>query len=237
MRPLGRGHWLEAFCTTITTVLALCTPALAQSGYVVGSLNADIARTVRTVEDDSTFESGNGQTAGGSIRVGVLPSPRFGIELEIARSGQFRNETTFTFPEVIPTAGGFSTSFESTFVNAIESRDRTLTIGTFGSARRQLNAGTRFVFLGGLVFWRTTSHIRTEETRRETTRTAAGLITSQLTIATSRQTAVEYRGGLAVGVEAHFTVVRRVILAPGVRMYGLHGGWLLRPGVGVGWTF
>jgi hypothetical protein len=52
-----------------------------------------------------------------------------------------------------------------------------------------------------------------------------------------RTDVIAYNTAAVVGFEARIGLTEHVRLLPGVRLQGLSGGWLLRPGVGLGWRF
>jgi hypothetical protein len=55
--------------------------------------------------------------------------------------------------------------------------------------------------------------------------------------ARTSSSATTYDVGPLVGVEGAIGLTEHVQLTPGIRLHGIEGGWLLRPSVGLGWTF
>jgi hypothetical protein len=49
--------------------------------------------------------------------------------------------------------------------------------------------------------------------------------------------AITYDIGPMVGVEGRIRMGRQVDLVPGIRLHGHQGGWLIRPAIGLAWTF
>lgn len=52
-----------------------------------------------------------------------------------------------------------------------------------------------------------------------------------------RDRVVSYATGPLVGFEARVSLTDHVQFVPGVRIQSVSGGWLIRPGVGLGWAF
>ncbi len=68
-------------------------PAFAQGPYVAGTISSEIVRTTKTTSPGSVFNAGSGEAVSGSLRVGTLVAPRFGLELEYYRPGVIDADT------------------------------------------------------------------------------------------------------------------------------------------------
>ncbi len=69
----------------------LAAPAWAQSPYVAGAIGAEIVRSTSVESSGSTFDTGNGESWSGALRVGALVTPRVGVELEFLRAAAIEN--------------------------------------------------------------------------------------------------------------------------------------------------
>ena len=86
------------------------------------------------------------------------------------------------------------------------------------------------VYTGGISFMRTES---TFGINYAVVRAIPGLILPP----TQRITFINYGVRPVVGAEARISLTEHVELIPGVRLTGLENGWLIRPAVGLGWSF
>ena len=56
-------------------------------------------------------------------------------------------------------------------------------------------------------------------------------------IAPTISESVQYDVRPFVGIESRIGLTEHTQLVPGIRLYGVDGGWLLRPAVAFGWVF
>jgi len=228
----------------LALVSLFSSAAAAQSIYVAGAVGADILLVSRQETIGIDGPTGGGESLSGAARLGVVLNQRFGIEVELSRAAELHDESR---PGINPLAGLFPA-----FVPEIESRTQITTISTTGSVRQQVSDNVALAYLGGVVFHRTDS--RTEYRGLRGLPAAIGSISTATSLpfvplgASPSSTAglvfpfsgfesVQYGAGVVVGFEAHIGVGDHLDVRPGVRMHGLPSTWLVRPGVGVGWTF
>ena len=231
---------MPRICHVIALVCFFSSSALAQSIYVAGSLGADISLVSGQESIGIPSTPGGGEVLSGAARVGVALDGRFGVEFELSRGAELRDESR---PGINPLAAIFPI-----FVPEIESRTRLTTISTTASIRQQVSDKVALAYLGGVVFHRTDSRIDYGASRGIL---PAGSISSIFPIGTGLERispvglalpsfnveSVQYGVGPVVGIEAHIGYGDHLSIIPGFRMHGLPNAWLLRPAVAVGWTF
>ena len=233
-------------CVAIVALLAVATPAAAQSTYVGASLVGDVARFSKVDYDDDdgrprilTGEvSADGEALGFNIKVGRAITDRWGIEFEYARSGVFENTYTEILPAdtVVPGfgPGGVVGSIVAIpyFDYEAESERQHMSVSALLFVRHELGDRVELSYSGGVAF----NRIETEHDFRVDTRRLA----IYPPIFSGLET-IEYNVGPAVGAEAAFKFGDSAALTGGIRLHGVdisgRGGWLIRPNVGMRWTF
>ena len=224
----------------VAGVCSFSNVVAAQSIYAAGALGADITLVSGQESFGIPSTTGGGEALSGAARVGVVLDGRFGVELELSRAAELHDESR---PGINPLAAIFPG-----FVPEIESRTRLTTISTTASIRQQVSDNVALAYLGGVVFHRTDSRIDYGGSRGIL---PAGSISSILPIGSGlvrispvglalpsfNIESVQYGVGPVVGIEAHIGYGDHITIIPGVRMHSLPATWLIRPSVGVGWTF
>jgi hypothetical protein len=236
---------------TMAIVVACGSKAFAQGAYVSASLLGDIVRSTHT-EYPGISNSGGGEAIGFALRAGTPLGAIWGVEVELARPAEIENEfepnvfplsqtsLSYTFVDL---AGG-SSSIVSTvpplrpdFLYSVRTSQRNTTLGVSLWAQQQLSARIAMVYLGGVGFHRT----EFESEFSFPPRLAGGIsgIPPSLIIAIPpyRTEHVTYGVRPMVGLEARIEMTRHLHLVPGFRLHAGDGLWLMRPAVGVGWTF
>jgi opacity protein-like surface antigen len=229
-------------------VLAAAAPAAAQSTYVGASLMGEFSRFsgLDVDDDDGRIPAGagsrNGDTIGFDIRVGRAIDQRWGIEFEFARGGvneQRRTErvlaangqTTVTIPGLpgltrfLPVAPTFPIP---EFGFDLEMEQRHTTFSPTAWVRQDIGDRLALAFSGGVSF----SRVETEQTLR--------INDNRLAIFAPFPTEIEsvdYGVGAVVGAEAMFDVGDHAAVTGGLRLHSVSGGWLIRPAIGLRWTF
>jgi opacity protein-like surface antigen len=210
--------------------VAVSTPAAAQSTYVGASLVGDVAR-VNKIEFDDDFArligtdvAEDGEALGFNVKVGREIGERWGVELEFARTGEFETRGVAAIPAIFPERLDLRVpplEFES---------ERTHTmIGALAFVRQELGDRVELSFLGGISFNRI-------ETEHEYTGPRI-LIFPPVPVPNYEQTT--YGVGPTIGVESAFEFGAAAVTT-GVRLQTLGNGgsgWLIRPNVGMRWTF
>src|SRR4030095_2427925 len=234
------GRLCSASALALLMIAGLATPAGAQ-GYVAASVLGDIAR-FNEYDSGSGDTSGNGEAVGFALRLGSALGSRWGVELEFARPSEI--ETEFS-PLYIPlltttvTTGSVPPSVGSPLVPEVillywirtEARRRNTTLSTSVWIGQPVTKRFALKYLAGIAFGRTSQDI---DIVYEPIPRLAPVITVPTRASTSATT---YDVGPLVGVEGEIGLTEHVQLIPGFRLHGVEGGWLLRPSVGLGWTF
>ena len=222
-------------------MVAVATPGAAQSTYVGASLVGEFARfgDVNVNDDDLRIASElgpwqNGETIGFDVRVGRALGERWGVELEFARGGTIEQRRTVglsrslgDLPVIVP-PGIPIPSFEFD----LRSEQQHTTIGAVAWVRQDLGDRIDLAFLGGVSF----SRVEAEQEIRFADSRLAVFLPYPREIET-----VQHGVGPVVGTEAVITLGEQAALTTGVRIHGVGSGglegWLVRPSVGLRWSF
>jgi hypothetical protein len=219
------------------------SPAYAQSAYVAGTIGAEIVRTTVVKSTGSTYDGGSGEAFAGSLRIGALVAPRFGVELEFHRPATIDADTNG--PIYIAAgvrdavagglvAEGLVTDASSLAIISQDTRVRVTTTSALAFARQSVGSRVDLVYLGGAGFSRVVHEIEFGVPR--------GLVPlGQPVLAPYRTRTTQYGVGPVVGVEARVGMTDHARLVAGVRLHALGqslvDGWLVRPSVGLAWMF
>jgi hypothetical protein len=235
------GRLCSASALALLMIAALARPAAAQ-GYVSASLLGDIARFDEY--DSSGYESsGSGEAIGFALRLGTAVRSRWGVELEFARPSEIETElsppylpllatTTVAQGSVPPNVGSpVVPDIYFPYSYRVETRQRNTTLSASVWIGQPVTRRFALTYLAGIAFGRTTRDI---DVAYEPIPRLAPVITIP---ARTSSSATTYDVGPLVGVEGAIALTQHVRLVPGVRLHGVEGGWLLRPSVGLGWTF
>ena len=233
MRQLVGAVLLILGCATL-----LATPAQAQSGYIAGSLSADIGRTGST---DGTDRPGTGEALSFSLRAGVPITPRFGVEFDFTRPSEIETDQTpdvSIFDQVNLLASlsptlPIDTILPSipTFNYTIHTAQRTTTYTAAAFARQEISPRLALVYLGGVAFG------RVERTLSTSFGLPIPIPLASIYPASFETRTVDYVAGPMGGFEARVGLTDHVEVVPGVRMLSLAGGWIVRPAVGISWKW
>ncbi len=245
-------------------VLALaCVPAaFAQSGvYVSAGADANVFRRDHASSAGFSSTSGEGETFGGSLRLGSTLGERWGIEVEYTRSGELEIDQSFS---------PFATDPRALITGSVST-------GSVGAGTSPGTGGGTGVGTGGVLPDLPTSlvlpydyHLQSERQQssvnaalwwqqpagaratlnyvagiafvrdvNETTTSITPLVRTNLPIRIAPQsyTSVNYSVGPMAGFEARIKLTDHVRLVPGIRLQGLDDGLLVRANVSLGWWF
>lgn len=212
-------------------LFAVAWPAQAQGPYVGATLGAEVVRSTTFKGPGSTSDGGNGQALAGAVRVGGMIAPRFGVELEWLRAGEI--EADDSGPIYYATDAQRAAVIGTLPIISQQTRVRTSTLSALAFARQPIGGRVDLVYLGGVGFSRMTQSI--------TFGVPTGVPGAGRGPASYTTTATQYAHGPVVGLEARVTMTEHARLIAGVRLHGLGqslvDGWLVRPGVGLAWTF
>ena len=225
--------------------LAVAAPAAAQSTSVGVNVAWDVARYTRVESDDifalvPTAESIDGDALGFAANVRQAIGDDWGVAFEFIRTGEMESRSTRQFgPVPLPTGPAGITvpgvalppfgrpDFEIEF----RTEQQHMSYNALAWARHDVGDRLDLSYLGGVAF------VRSEFERD------FGIDPRVLaiTIPASELTTVEFNVAPAAGVDADIELTDHTAFTAGLRVLGLNAGgrkgWLIRPGVGVRWTF
>jgi len=219
--------------------ISAAAPAFAQGGYIGAYLVGDVVRVDQY--DSRSGDSGNGEALGFALRLGGAIAPRWGVELEFVRPGEITSDET---SQILPALSGATVSAIYDLSNLpslppesivfppysfrFQSTQRRTTLSTSLWVRQQLTRRFSLAYIGGVAFGRTTYELEVNYVPVRPT---------ILPITPSRSEAITYNIGPMVGVEGRIRMGGQVNLVPGIRLHGNQGGWLIRPAIGLAWSF
>jgi hypothetical protein len=211
--------------------VAAGSPAAAQSTYVGASLVGDIARVSKIDADDADLAriiggqpDADGEALGFNVKVGRAFTERWGLEFEFARTGTFENSASLAVPALVPERLELRIP---PFEYEVE-RSHTM-FAALAFIRQELGERVELSYLGGVSFNRV-------ESEQEFTGPRI-LIYPPVTL--PNYEIIEYGVGPTVGLEAAFKFGPAAVTT-GVRLQSAaagRSGWLIRPNVGMRWTF
>lgn len=217
----------------VASLSLLLLPAAVQAQpYVAVSLGADIARRGTT---DDVDRPGSGEALSFSLRTGASVTPTFGVELDFTRASEL--ETTET-PDVrilsslmggaaMPALEGLI--FPPITGYQVHTEERTTTITASAWARQEISPRFSLVYLGGIAFGRIDRTVTTEWN--------FGFARPAIYAPTYQIETVDYTPGPMAGIEGRLALTEHANLVPGVRLLSLGDGWIMRPAIGLNWTF
>jgi len=220
-------------------VVLPAAPARGQSAYVTGVAGAEVSRFSRAGSADIDLGGFNGGEAPLlAVRVGTSLSERWGVELEFARPSAFEGDRR-RFGDPVPLVGagrqpGATDPIPDIVIRPvpvdvrIHLEQRTTTFDALAWIRQRVGSKVDLVYLGGLSLNRTVREVDADFPGLPIVRPGGARLTA-------------YGSGPVAGFEARIAMTEHVHFVPGVRIHGLSGqvseGWLIRPGVGLGWSF
>lgn len=210
----------------------VATPAAAQSTYVGASLVGDIGRFSKIVYEDPDLariignRTGNdGEALGFNVKIGREIGRQWGLEFEFARTGTFESSSPGIIrylPERLELIAPVFDAFES-------ERSHTM-FALLGFVRQELSDRVELSYLAGISF----NRVDTEEEYNG----PRILIYPPLPVPDYET--IFYNVGPTVGVESAFKFGHAAVTA-GIRLQTAEvtggSGWLIRPNVGMRWSF
>ena len=224
------------------------TPAAAQSTSIGVTVNWDLARFSRIDFDGEPSiatpieDSLDGEALGFSVNVRRAIGDDWGVALEFSRTGEIESSTTRRITPLrtggatfIPSLPGVTQIpnllppiFDFDFVLRTEQQHQT--VAALAWVRPEVGARFDLSYTGGITFVRS-------ELEREYTITDPRFA---LFIAPADLSTIDLNVGAMVGADADFELTDHTAFTAGVRLQSLRSGrsgWLIRPAVGVRWTF
>jgi opacity protein-like surface antigen len=222
------------WCVALLVWAVLASPAAAQSTYVGASLVGDLARFSKIDYDDDEFAriaggetSADGEALGFNVKIGREIGERWGLEFEFARTGEFESRTSIALPAVVRETLDLRIPYYGFEYEA--ERSHTM-FAALAWVRQDLGDRVELSYLGGISFNRV-------ETEQEYTGPRI-LIYPPVTV--PGYETIDYGVGPSVGVEAAIKIGSAAVTT-GVRLQSAigasRGGWMIRPNVGMRWTF
>lgn len=229
MRPLAATTAAMLFTISITA------DVLAQSTTISASLIGNIVRT-DSLDTELPFVdnlSPNGSSVGVALRVTQALADRWGVELEFALPGDIESEATrqttisSTLSPTPPPPFSFQVLTPVSY--RIATRRQHLTIGTTAWFKQSIGGKTSLVYSAGVGLLR-----MRQELEYDFSSVIPGLT---IPFPPSGVTSISYAVAPLLGLDAQIALSEHVRLVPGIRVQPHSSMWLLRPGIGVGWTF
>jgi hypothetical protein len=218
-------------------VTGLASPAFAQ-GYIGAFLVGDVVRLDQY--DSRIGDSGSGEAFGFGLRLGTEVGRRWGIELEFVRPGEITSEQ---LPEILPAYYTITaepvppilanvlpdpSSIFPSFSYRFQVTQRRTTLSTALWVRQEISRRFSLGYVGGIAFGRTESEIEISYLPVRPT---------IIPIPPSVTESVDYGIAPMVGVEGRIRMTDHVAFVPGLRLHGIDSGWMIRPALGLTWTF
>jgi hypothetical protein len=235
------------FLCSATAILVFSGNAFGQGAYVSASVFGDLVRSTHTEYPGSIDPAGGGEAIGFALRGGTPLGSVWGIEVEYARPGEIEDETT---PRVLPLAQQtlpftpighvpgfyevFPVSVPSILPYSVRTRQRNTTLSTALWVQQQLSARVTMVYLGGMGFYRSEHEF---EYDFAFPRLAGTIPAGLIALPRFESETVMYGVRPLAGVESRVAMTDRAQLVAGIRLHASAGVWLIRPSVGLGWTF
>ncbi len=220
--------------------LLAAAPALAQSTMITAAVNGDITRfsSVETdglsIGDVFTDATHDGEAIGFTVGVARAIGERWGVAFEVGRTGEIENSETAAFdPRILiqvplPPIGRpiLDLAFERRTELQLTTSTALLWVKHSAGDRVELS------YTAGL------SLVSSESAR--TFSITDDRLLAIWALPTGLRT-TEHRAAPVVGADAAITLTDHIALTAGIRAFVVEvagtSGWLIRPGVGVRWTF
>lgn len=233
-------------CLVVCSVLvAGGAEAFAQETYVSASLIGDIVRSSHA-EAPGLPDTSGGEALGFALRVGTPLGSNWGVEAEFARPAEIELAMDdgslaywSSFGAQSGPVGGQLDSITLLPPRAIsvpsirafgESSQRTTTMSASLWVQQQLSGRVAMMYLAGMGFYRSEYQYRISYEPL-----FIGL--PGVALPAFDNTSIAYGVRPLAGIESRISMTDHVQLVPGVRLHGAENGWLIRPSVGLAWTF
>ena len=196
------------FCLA-SLLIALSTPALAQSHVF---FSGDVFGDVKRFSGDSTESTPDAVRIGGGGSVGLLVADRWDVRGEVEAGG-----TTTVMRPLLPPL----TAFQS------RTRDRVTAFSALVGFHPVLGQRVGFTVIGGVSFLHVTTQFDS---------VPSGLVVSP-------HTDENYVAAPTVGAEVPIVLSRHLSVVPELRIHAFtlgkdqRGGFAIRPGVAIRWSF
>jgi hypothetical protein len=231
---------------TLAGVVLAAAPATAQSTYFGAAAVVDVTRFSSVETPPSIFgvddpNSPNGDALGFAVSAGRSIGERWGVALEVGRSGEIERRTTqrigpiltdFLLPSPLPPSVPSLLPSFTDFEFELTTEQRHFTISALAWVEHDAGSRVELAYSAGITFLRS-------EFERSTNVTDPRLAIWVPVVPNVKT--VEHTAGPTVGVEAAVRFTDHTAFTAGARMHGIYVtgqyGWLFRPSLGVRWTF
>lgn len=218
----------------VIVAVLVAAPVYAQSPYVAGIVGAEVVRT----SSSGGRNNGNGEALAGAVRVGTFLTPRIGVEVEMHLPARIESTELGIYPALegslqpgTALAYLFDVLPSSVRVPQTRTEVRAVTTSALLFASQKVSSRLDLVYLGGVGFTRVSRRFSFDGPMA-----LAELIPIRLDLEN-----VQYGAGPVVGIEARMAFSAHARVVGGIRLHApsqaLLDGWLIRPGVGVSWSF
>ena len=234
----------------VTSIAAACLSvavgASAQTPYVGASLLGDIVRSTHT-ETAGVSGGAGGEAIGFALRAGTRLGAVWGVEVEFARPSSIEDDNErgvvpLSFTQLVPSSSGARPpDFPVTpanlsliyppIITGFRSSQRHTTLSAVAWAEQLVSARVSLVYLGGVGF------VRSQHEYSASFSPFLSASPSILPPFPYASETVSYGVGALAGFEARLGLTDRAQLVPGIRLHAIDNTWLVRPSVGINWTF
>jgi hypothetical protein len=235
--------------TTLAIVVMWHSAAFAQGAYVSASVLADVVLSTHTEYPGAESMAG-GEAMGFALRAGTPLGARWGVEVEFVRPGEIEHEGDLGLRPLVeaglyefePMVSQGNRPVDYQIVTSllqpglgyrVRSAERNTTLSAALWLEQRLAERFSMVYLGGVAFSR--SEFESEVTYAPLILAPPSL--APIIFPPIRTNTTVYGVQPMVGVESRIEMARHAHLVPGLRMHASDGRWLVRPSVGVSWTF
>jgi hypothetical protein len=215
----------------------------AQSAYVGGAIAAEVVRTSSTKSGGTTYDSGSGEAFAGAIRVGTFIAPRFGVELEYFRPGEIDSDCRR--PDLPGRVGACRPCLPGSACRIFPTAPSRRSFPSRRAFAYQRPAhssrrASRSAAASNWCIW-AASDSRVSCARSSTAFRGLRLPVAPAFPITYSTRTTQYAAGPVVGVEVRAGMTEHAQLVAGLAVHTLGqsvvDGWMIRPGVGLAWTF
>jgi hypothetical protein len=217
--------------------LGCASPAAGQGAYVGAALTGDIVRFDHSETRGVGDVRSGGEALGFALRVGTPLASIWGVEAEFVYPSEIERESS---PDIFPLASPIATNVSIVgpvlgpviyppISYSVRTSWRTTTFSTGIWARQNVSERVALVYSGGAAFNRTQNEF--EFIYAPLPR--LGVIVPPSTLTET----VRYSVRPFAGIGARIGMTEHLELVPAARLLGLESGMLVRPSIGLGWTF
>lgn len=230
----------------ILTILTGAASAFAQGAYVSAVVFGDIVRSSHAEVPGVGDSGGGGEAVGFALRAGTPLGGAWGVEVEFAHPGEIDDEHELglrfpvdTLPRGVPVISRdgdvgqlLPELIRAPLTYRVRTSERNTTLSAALWYEQPLTSRVSMAYLGGVAFTRSTY-----ENEVTYSPLILGLPELALTLPPTLSESTIYGVQPMVGVESRIGMTDHLRLVPGLRLQASDGRWLIRPAVGLSWSF